>query len=231
MWDSVDATDAWISSQFPEPLQFCTVGNGPTPECINTRVGKNEGPEEDDAEEIDLETVAQCYCYIIAGGCMALGLRFAGTWNSNAKSLVFRYITKLKVYKYLQRPQYESVIQEFRDGEGVASTFCSIAGRQTIESCLCTCVTSASMILAGSGNLDLLKTIRKLRAKVDSETSYGHHMMYNMSLGLLFCSAGRQTCSNHENIKIACLYLSFYPKYPSHPTDNHYHLQVGLFFQ
>jgi anaphase-promoting complex subunit 1 len=55
---------------------------------------------------------------------------------------------------------------------------------------------------------------------------YGHHLAVSLAGGLLFLSGGRSSLST-SNEAIAALLIALYPVWPSSPTDQRCHLQVG----
>ncbi|CAM9717318.1 unnamed protein product [Ectocarpus fasciculatus] len=75
MWDEVHPTDGWIESQIPEvvSVEYARL-NEPLPEELSSVV--------------DRQTIRQAHANIIAGGCLCLGLRFAGTADEQAKATV-----------------------------------------------------------------------------------------------------------------------------------------------
>lgn len=48
-----------------------------------------------------------------------------------------------------------------------------------------------AMVMAGSGNLQVLQLCRFLHKRTSGEMSYGFHMAHHMALGLLFLGGGR----------------------------------------
>ena len=103
-----------------------------------------------------------------------------------------------------------------------------LAGKYTVETCLCTILLSLSMVMAGTGDLEVLRLIRFLRSRVGyslSTVGYGSHMAIHMSLGFLFLGGGRYSLAT-SNEAIAALIISCFPKFPTHSNDNRYHLQV-----
>lgn len=79
------------------------------------------------------------------------------------------------------------------------------------------------MVMAGTGNLEVMRLVRHLRRRVgvnsSSVVTYGSHLMTHMALGLLFLGGGRYTLSNSPSA-IAALIAAFYPKFPTHSNDN-----------
>jgi anaphase-promoting complex subunit 1 len=90
-----------------------------------------------------------------------------------------------------------------------------------MESCLGITAISASLVMAGTGNVDLLRVLRKLRERVEPELSFGHHMAISMAIGFLFMGGGRATlCTSNE--AIAALVIALYPRFPISTTDCRY---------
>ncbi|KAG0344650.1 Anaphase-promoting complex subunit 1 [Podila humilis] len=84
---------------------------------------------------------------------------------------------------------------------------------------------AAAMVAAGSGRIDLLRRLRVLHKRATGEISYGSHMAYHMALGLLFVGGGGYTLGTSPSC-VATLLCSFYPRFPTGPSDNRAHLQA-----
>ncbi|RWS17915.1 anaphase-promoting complex subunit 1-like protein, partial [Dinothrombium tinctorium] len=191
MWSEVKPTKEWIESHIPS---------------IVAKNALNVDVEYDSM--IDYETMAQVYCNIVAGACMVLGLKYAGSSNQQAFESVMGF-TKM----FLDFPK-EPIYAER-------------AGRSTIESCLNVLVVSLAMIMAGTGNVKVMRICRYLRSRISqvNVVLYGSHMATHMALGLLFLGGCRYTLRTSPEA-IAALICSFFPKYPIHSNDNRYHLQA-----
>lgn len=162
---------------------------------------------EDNYPRIDYETMSQAYCNIVTGACMALGLKFAGSSNENAfKSIMF--YTKMFI-----KLSSQSVVEQ--------------AGRSTIESCINVLVLSLSTVMAGTGNIEVMRICRYLRSRTNQTNLvlYGSHLATHMSLGLLFLGGCRYTLSTSPEA-IAAMICAFFPKFPITSNDNRYHLQA-----
>ncbi|KAK5650992.1 hypothetical protein RI129_002021 [Pyrocoelia pectoralis] len=159
--------------------------------------------------DIDYEAMNQAYCNIIAGACFAIGLKYAGSANYEA-------FTALLQYSHMFISLTSKSIAE-------------LAGKPTIETCLNVLLVSTAMVMAGTGNLEIIRIVRHLRRRVGISSStvvtYGSHMAIHMALGLLFLGGGRFTLSNSP-ASVAALICAFYPKFPTHSCDNRYHLQA-----
>lgn len=98
--------------------------------------------------------------------------------------------------------------------------------RFMLRSCLDVVLTSLSLVMAGTGNLQVFKRLRQLHlTRLTTDYTYGNHMATHMAMGLLFLGGGRFTVSTSLK-SIACLLCSLYPKYPLSTSDNRSHLQA-----
>uniref|UniRef100_A0A671SPY4 Anaphase-promoting complex subunit 1-like n=1 Tax=Sinocyclocheilus anshuiensis TaxID=1608454 RepID=A0A671SPY4_9TELE len=68
MWDEIFPNADWVTSNVPQIIQE-NIGN------------QEQTPI---SEDLNMETLVQAHDYIIAGGCLAVGFRFAGSANSDA---------------------------------------------------------------------------------------------------------------------------------------------------
>ncbi|XP_017782212.1 PREDICTED: anaphase-promoting complex subunit 1 [Nicrophorus vespilloides] len=159
--------------------------------------------------DVDYEGMNQAYCNIIAGACFALGLRFAGSADEVAFATLLDYCH-----------MFTSL---------TSKSIAELAGKPTIETCLNVVLLSVSMVMAGTGNLEIMRIVRFLRRRVgilsSAVVTYGSHLAIHMALGLLFLGGGRYTLSNSP-ASVAALICAFYPKFPTHSNDNRYHLQA-----
>lgn len=89
-----------------------------------------------------------------------------------------------------------------------------------------------SIVAAGTGNLQVLRKIRKLR-QLDINPgntatyfrSYGNYMVISMALGFLFLGGGNYTLST-SNKAIAGLICALFSRFPVECFDNRAHLQA-----
>jgi len=80
-------------------------------------------------------------------------------------------------------------------------------------------------VMAGSGDLDVLRRLRRLHGRRHDEATYGGHMAVHMAIGLLFMSGGQYTLGTSP-LATAALFCATYPKFPATPADNTFHLQA-----
>ncbi|KAJ7425785.1 anaphase promoting complex subunit 1 [Willisornis vidua] len=173
LWDDILPNSKWVNSNVPQ--------------IIRENIVSLQAPELPSSEDLSLETLAQAHVYIIAGACLSLGFRFAGSENLAA--------------------------------------FQCLTGHYNLETCLSVLLLALAMVMAGSGNLQVLQLCRFMHKKTGGEMNYGFHLAHHMALGLLFLGGGRYSLST-SNSSIAALLCALYPHFPVHSTDNRYHLQA-----
>lgn len=218
MWDSVRGTKEWVMEQVP---QFILDGIHGRRRKHRNRLDRSEDDdddEDDDMEDADVafasidesirDSIIHVYHNIIAGACLSIGLRYAGSANPDAYKVLLHFVD---TYISLLAP--------------LATDFASKLIKSIIKTCLDIIVISASLVVAGSGDLELMRRIRKLHNRVNGETNYGNHMASHMALGFLFLGGGAYTLKT-SNIAIAALVASLFPKFPQSITDNKFHLQA-----
>ncbi|KAL3278076.1 hypothetical protein HHI36_013420 [Cryptolaemus montrouzieri] len=185
----------------------------PTKNWIEQQVPRNIRPycmvQPSPLLDIDYEAMNQAYCNIITGACFAIGLKYAGSADEDAFKTLLNYC-----HMFISLT-----------GKSISE----LAGKPTIETCLNVLLLSVSMVMAGTGNLEIMKLVRHLRKRVGVSSSavvtYGSHLAIHMALGLLYLGGGRYTLSNSPSC-VAALVCAFYPKFPTHSNDNRYHLQA-----
>jgi anaphase-promoting complex subunit 1 len=150
------------------------------------------------------DTSRQSFINIWTGACFAMGLRFAGSADGSAAAVLRQ---QLLWFMKLQK-------QQANKGD-----------RMMMENCISTLALSYAMVMAGTGDVEALRVLRKLRKRVGHEVTYGHHMAIGMAIGLLFLGAGRHSLST-SNKAIAALLIAFFPSYPATTLDNRYHMQA-----
>ena len=153
MWDAVLPTSAWLEAQLPSL---------PRPPAPNA-----SGP----AVPVDPEALRLARVNSIAGACLALGLRFAGSCCEPACDMLIEQVKELHALR--QSPNSPK------------------AEQPTLETCLGTAALALSLVMAGSGNLKCLRLLRVLRRRVDNDVTYGFHMAVGMAIGFLFLGGGR----------------------------------------
>ncbi|PRP84294.1 anaphase promoting complex subunit 1-like, partial [Planoprotostelium fungivorum] len=165
----------------------------------------------------DMELIRLAHVNLLAGACFALGLRFAGSAYQPAFDLLHGYCQYL--IRAVSRPNDPATV--------------GVVDSPIVENCINTVVLSLSLVMCGTGNLQVLRIIRQLRRRVPKaggkyihgEHSYGSHMALHMAAGFLFLGGGRYSVSTSD-VSIATLVASLYPQWPVDSADNRYHLQA-----
>eukprot|EP00794_Sanderia_malayensis_P020226 gene20226-22202_t len=188
LWDETMPSTSWVESHLPEI--FDAVHFETSKEVTNAS---------------DMEILRLSYCCVIAGSCMALGIKFAGSCNKAAFDTLLYYTKKFKTI--------------------VNSSIFDKGGKSIGEMCLDVTLLSLSLVMAGSGNLEVLRIARSLRKRSQPDITYGSHQAIHMAIGFLFLGGGRYTLATN-NKAVAGLVCALYPKFPLNSGDIRYHLQA-----
>lgn len=152
---------------------------------------------------------------ILAGTAFAVGLRFAGSANTQARDLLIELLDDLIRITRLpgsgEQPVYD---------EELARAYARTAQDVVAVSC--------ALVMAGTGDLQLLRRLRSLHGHAE-DTPYGSHLAAHLAVGALFLSCGTATFSV-RNEAVASLLVAFYPLWPGSVGDNKAHLQAFRHF-
>lgn len=143
-----------------------------------------------------------------AGACFAIGLKYAGSKNQKARDCLWEQVYELERQIKVQTVSFFSKIRKAAVRAALDQTRISLA-----------------LVLAGSGDIDLLRHLRRAHGDVDGEVCYGSHMATHMALGLLFLGGGRFTLATSD-LGVAALLISLLPPFPRWSGDNRAHLQA-----
>lgn len=91
LWDSVAPNEAWIAAQIPAIVKRSAQRKGGFA-TIEEESDEKEG-------EVDTEALAQAHVNILAGACFAIGLRFAGTGNEDARAILYKFAMQFVAQK------------------------------------------------------------------------------------------------------------------------------------
>ena len=155
-----------------------------------------------------LSTEDMPFFNIIAGICFAIGLRHAGTQCLPARDLLVVYLDEFLRLIRIAAPNYDSRVT-----------------LNSVRNCLDILALSAAIVMAGSGDIVVMRRLRSLHGRTDRDTPFGSHMAGHMALGTLFLGGGTMTLGT-SNLAVAALCMSLYPVWPSDVLDNRGHLQA-----
>ncbi len=148
MWDGISPTDAWIDRQLPPLLA------GPLSKL--QRGGSAGSSFRGCGADLDRAAVAAAHVHGVAGACLAIGLRFAGTSSARAEAtLRHRALELLAAKRRLV-------------GDGGRGNL----DRYTLEGCLEVVVLALALVMAGSGHLPTLRLLQHLRWGHGSEHAH-----------------------------------------------------------
>ncbi|KAK9475359.1 uncharacterized protein V1510DRAFT_371520 [Dipodascopsis tothii] len=157
---------------------------------------------------------------IVAGLCLAVGLRYAGTCNGEAKATLVYYLDEFVRLSNLSSTTHDQRIS-----------------KAAIRTCQSVVALAASLVVAGTGDLEVLRRLRYLHAKLEPPVyaSYGVQMATHMAIGFLFLGGGEYSLSTASRdglteIGLAGLLLALYPQFPNDVQDNKAHLQAFRHF-
>ncbi|ODQ53556.1 hypothetical protein SAICODRAFT_38394, partial [Saitoella complicata NRRL Y-17804] len=145
---------------------------------------------------------------IIAGACFSIGLRYAGSGNEEARHTLIYYLDR-----YMQLASMTAAMHDQK--------IC----RTTVRNFQDVIAVSAACVMAGTGDLDVMRRLRRLHSRAGEDVAYGSHMAAHMGLGILFMGGGRYSLST-SNLAIASLSAALYPIWPNATDDNMCHLQA-----
>ena len=190
MWNDIRATLGWVKSQLPVVYQYKA-------RLVMIRtLNSDEMP----------------FFNIIAGLCLAIGLRYAGTGTAEVRNTLCHYldqfirICKLPVLNY--------------DGK---------LARITVRNCQDVVALAAACVMAGTGDLYVFRRLRSLHGRVEVDVPYGSHMAAHLAIGILFLGGGTYSLSTSD-LAVASLFCTFYPLFPVTVLDNKSHLQAFRHF-
>uniref|UniRef100_A0A1I7V5S8 Anaphase-promoting complex subunit 1 n=1 Tax=Loa loa TaxID=7209 RepID=A0A1I7V5S8_LOALO len=213
LWNEITASKHWVEESVPSIV-------------LNYKqrlFSEQPKTDDDDKEEelrmlqaaVDKQTIAQTYLNVVAGACFALAIRFASTWNSEAFNIIWHYI----------RMVIPSDVQQ------VYSKLSLAAGVTTCLNVLGTLINSLGILMAGSGNLQVLRLCRLIRTRITLPEAYRDntsHSLYataNTVMGMLILGRGRYALKT-DDLSVAALVISFFPVSPHALSDNRTYLQA-----
>ncbi|EHA50327.1 hypothetical protein MGG_03314 [Pyricularia oryzae 70-15] len=149
---------------------------------------------------------------IMAGLCFSMALRYAGSANERVRDVLIHYLDGF--LGVMRQP---------------ATTFDAQMARGNARMCVDVLALSCATVMAGTGDLTVLRRLRLLHGRDDAHTTYGSHMAAHLAVGALFLGCGTMTFGT-SNLAIAALLVAFYPLFPANVQDNRSHLQAFRHF-
>lgn len=199
LWSKVEPTFTWIQQSLPGPYRFRYRLHG------TTKLRSTDLP----------------FFSILAGICFSIGLRFSGSASPKVRDLLLHYLDQfMRISKIPSSP---------REQPGAPPPYDEELARTNARMCQDILALSASIVMAGTGDIPVLRRLRALHGRDDPSTPYGSHLAAHLAIGALFLGCGTTTFGS-SNQAIAALLLSFYPVFPTSVMDNRSHLQAFRHF-
>lgn len=190
MWDDIKPTTRWMKQQLPLIYQH-------KHKLTTIRILTSE----------DMPLFN-----IVAGLCLSIGLRFAGSGSVEVRSMLCHYVDQLIRICKLPTLSYDSKL-----------------ARITVRNCQDVAVLAACCVMAGTGDLQIFRRLRSLHGRTDVDTPFGSHLAAHFAIGILFMGGGTHTFGT-TNIATASLLCALYPLFPNAVLDNKSHLQAFRHF-
>uniref|UniRef100_A0AAG5DRA5 Anaphase-promoting complex subunit 1 n=1 Tax=Anopheles atroparvus TaxID=41427 RepID=A0AAG5DRA5_ANOAO len=220
-WDAVQPTQEWVTAQVPDIL-LDTVASVEGRTAEHLMVNPSLQPS---LLRVERELYCQAHCVIVCGSVVGIGLRYAGTGDRVAANTIHHYLRYFISLRHLKVPPQQRGMSIAGNGEGKRS-LAKLIGCQVLENCVLMTLLALSLVLAGTGDVRVLRTVRMLRSRIGVPgCTYGSHMATHMALGFVYLGGGRYTLSRSPPA-IAAIVCAIFPKFPVYSNDNRYHLQA-----
>jgi anaphase-promoting complex subunit 1 len=199
LWREIDPSFAWISSSLPKAYR------------VRHKLVYTE----------HLSSVDLPFFSILAGICFSVALRFAGSASTKVRDLLVHYLDEFI--------RITRIPASVRSNPDEAAMYDEELARSNARTCQDVLAISAAMVMAGTGDLVVLRRLRALHGRDDPDTPYGSHLATHLAIGALFLGCGTTTFGTSD-LAIASLLVAFYPIFPTSVMDNRSHLQAFRHF-
>ncbi|KAM0447757.1 hypothetical protein ACHAO4_008707 [Trichoderma viride] len=158
---------------------------------------------------------------ILTGLCFSISLRFSGSASPKVRDLLLHYLDQfMRITGLPATPRMHPDAAPLYDEE---------LARTNARMCQDILAVSCSIVMAGTGDIAVLRRLRALHGRDDPDTPYGSHLAAHLAIGALFLGCGTTTFGS-SNKAIAALLVAFYPIFPVNVMDNRSHLQAFRHF-
>ncbi|RSM20894.1 hypothetical protein CDV31_000265 [Fusarium ambrosium] len=195
LWSKIEPTFAWIHKSLPGPYRHRYKLQSTT----------------------KLRSTDLAFHSIVAGLCFSIALRFSGSASPKVRDLLLYYLDQ-----FIRITRIPSSANMHPEG---VPPYDEELTRTNARMCQDVLALSASIVMAGTGDIPVLRRLRSLHGRDDPDTPYGSHLAAHLAIGALFLGCGTVTFGT-SNQAIAALLVSFYPIFPTSVMDNRSHLQA-----
>lgn len=158
--------------------------------------------------EMPLDSDQIPYLNILGGQCLAMGIRYASSHLVAVRDTLLHYYDEMNLLAMKRATTYDQRL----------AAQCARLMRNLVA-------TSVLVVMAGLGDLQVLRRLRALHHTTGHGVGYGDYMAISAALGHLFLGGGQYAFAN-SNFAIACLVASMYPVYPQASGETPVHLQA-----
>ncbi|KAL7797291.1 hypothetical protein V8C37DRAFT_370626 [Trichoderma ceciliae] len=199
LWSQIEPTFSWIQRNLPAPYR-------PRHKLNNmSKLRSSDLP----------------FFSILTGLCFAIALRFSGSASPKVRDLLLHYLDQfMRIAGLPATPRMHPDAAPLYDEE---------LARSNARMCQDILAVSCSIVMAGTGDIPVLRRLRALHGRDDPDTPYGSHLAAHLAIGALFLGCGTATFGS-SNKAIAALLVAFYPIFPVNVMDNRSHLQAFRHF-
>lgn len=199
LWSRIEPTFTWIHDSLPVPYR-------PRHRLLGTK---------------KLRSTDLPFFSILTGICFSVALRFSGSASTKVRDLLLHYLDQfMRISRVPATPRAHPDAAPLYDEE---------LARSNARMCQDILALSCSIVMAGTGDIPVLRRLRALHGRDDPETPYGSHLAAHLAIGALFLGCGTATFGS-SNMAIAALLVAFYPVFPVNVMDNRSHLQAFRYF-
>ncbi|KHN97163.1 negative regulator of mitosis [Metarhizium album ARSEF 1941] len=199
LWSRIEPTLAWVRDSLPVPYR-----SRHKLQCT-TKLRSTDLP----------------FFSILTGICFSVALRFSGSASTRARDLLLHYLDQ-----FIRISNIEATPRPHPDA---APLYDEELARSNARMCQDILALSCSIVMAGTGDILVLRRLRSLHGRDNPDVPYGSHLAAHLAIGSLFLGCGTVTFGSSDKA-IAALLISFYPIFPTNVMDNRSHLQAFRHF-
>lgn len=200
MWSKIEPTTSWIQKSLPSLYRPRYKLNGTT----------------------KLKSTDLPFFSILAGICFSIALRFSGSASPKVRDLLLHYLDQFMRISRISP-------STSKGGLNTSPPYDEELARTNARMCQDVLTLSASIVMAGTGDIPVLRRLRALHGRDDPDVPYGSHLAAHLAIGSLFLGCGTVTFGTSYQA-IAALLIAFYPMFPTNVGDNRSHLQAFRHF-
>ncbi|KAK2595391.1 Anaphase-promoting complex subunit 1 [Conoideocrella luteorostrata] len=199
LWSKIEPTFSWIRDSLPSPYR---------------RRHKLQGTSK-------LRSTDLPFFSILAGICFSIALRYSGSASIKVRDLLLHYLDQFM--------RISGIAATPREQPDAAPSYDEELARSNARMCQDIIALSCSIVMAGTGDISVLRRLRSLHGRDNPDVPYGSHLAAHLAIGSLFLGCGTVTFGSSD-MAIGALLVAFYPIFPTSVMDNRSHLQAFRHF-